>query len=163
MLDEARGVLYVLNSSANRVDVYDYLGKKIVGSISTGTLPVAAAMSMSGDFLYVSNNASSSLSVIDLHSRSVSQTVLLTAKPEGVEVGNDGRVLITTQGTSSTDQINPLLIFDQSQTQSQQLTPVAFAPPPPTPAPVTPVVLLGRRPHFGGSCFEPRTVRSSSG
>ncbi|MEO8127981.1 MAG: hypothetical protein ABI822_12855, partial [Bryobacteraceae bacterium] len=124
VLDEMRGNLYLLNSAANRVDIYDYIGKKISGSISVGTLPVAGAMSMNGDFLYVSNNSSSSLSVIDLRSNSVTTTVLLTAKPEGVAVGNDGRVLISTQGTSSTDQINSLLIFDPTQTQSQQLTPV---------------------------------------
>ncbi|MEP6536981.1 MAG: hypothetical protein ABJF23_16745 [Bryobacteraceae bacterium] len=150
VLDEMRGNLYLLNSAANRVDIYDYIGKKISGSISVGTLPVAGAMSMNGDFLYVSNNSSSSLSVIDLRSNSVTTTVLLTAKPEGVAVGNDGRVLISTQGTSSTDQINSLLIFDPTQTQSQQLTPVAFAPPPPTPAPVSPVVLPRPQTTFRG-------------
>lgn len=156
VLDEGRGNLYLLNSAANRVDIYDYLGKRVIGSISTGSLPVAAAMSMNGDFLYVSNNSSSSLSVIDLRTKSVTQTVLLTAKPEGVAVGNDGRVLITTEGTSSTDQINSLLIFDPAQTQSQQLTPVAFAPPPPTPAPVSPVVLPRPQTTFRGKLL--RTI-----
>ena len=150
VIDEARGNLYLLNAAANRVDIYDYLGKRVIGSIATGRLPVAAAMSMAGDFLYVSNNQSSSLSVIDLRSKTVTQTVLLTAKPEGVAVGNDGRVLITTEGTSSTDQINSLLIFDPAQTQSQQLTPVAFAPPPPTPAPISPVVLPRPQTTFRG-------------
>ncbi|MBI1789987.1 MAG: hypothetical protein HYR60_20850, partial [Acidobacteria bacterium] len=73
----------------------------------------------------------------------VAQTVTLAAKPEGVEVGADGRVLITTQGTSTTDQINSLLLFDRTQSQGQQVTPVSFAPPPPTPSPL-PATILAR-------------------
>ena len=64
---------------------------------------------MDAQYLYVTNNGGSSLTVVDLRTDSVVQTVALNAKPEGVEVGADGRVLISTEGTSSTDQINSLL------------------------------------------------------
>jgi len=143
VLDESRGCLYLVNQNANRVDIYSFVEKKVVGAIPAGSLPVAAAMSMDQRFLYVSNNGSSSLSVIDLNTRQVLQMVSLSAKPEGVQVGGDGRVLITTQGTSSTDQVNSLLLFDSAQQQDHQVMPVAFAPPPPTPSPL-PAVTPGR-------------------
>ncbi|MBI1787905.1 MAG: hypothetical protein HYR60_10195, partial [Acidobacteria bacterium] len=143
VLDESRGQLYLVNQNANRVDIYSYVEKRLTGAFAVGRSPVAAAMSMDNHYLYVSNNASSSLSVIDLQLGSVAQTVTLAAKPEGVEVGADGRVLITTQGTSTTDQINSLLLFDRTQSQGQQVTPVSFAPPPPTPSPL-PATILAR-------------------
>ena len=100
VLDESRGRLYLVNSAANRVDVYNYNQNAMMGSIKVGTLPFAAAMSMDSSFLYVTNNSNSTLSVIDLRGGigSVSNSITLAAKPEGVEVGNDGRVLISTPG-----------------------------------------------------------------
>ena len=106
ILDEARGRIYLINQNANRVDVYSTVDKRVVQNIAVGSTPLAGAMSMEGDYLYVTNSGSSSMSVIDLRVGFVSQTVSLSAVPEGVEVGSDGRVLITTQGTSATDQIN---------------------------------------------------------
>ncbi len=101
VLDEARGRLYLVNNAANRVDIFDYESKEVIGSYPVGLQPLAAALSMDGGYLYVTNNGSSTLSVVDLELEIISQTVTLAAKPEGVEVGADGRVLITTQGTST--------------------------------------------------------------
>jgi YVTN family beta-propeller protein len=143
VLDEARARLYLINLNANRVDVYSYADDRLLFQIPVGTAPVAGAISMDGAYLYVTNSGSSSLSVIDLRIGSPTRTVSLSAAPEGVEVGADGRVLITTQGSSSTDQINTLLLFDPRQEQSSQLTPVPFPPPPPTPSPLT-AVTIGR-------------------
>ena len=56
-------------------------------------------MSMDNAWLYVTNNGSASLSVIDLSNLSVSQTVLLPSKPQGVAVGADGRALVSMVGT----------------------------------------------------------------
>jgi len=97
VLDETRSRLYLVNSNTGNVDIYDYAHKAPAGSIRVGSTPVAAAMSMDASKLYVSNNGSSSLSVIDLASSQVLQTVSLPASPDGVEVGADGRVLISTQ------------------------------------------------------------------
>src|SRR5258706_14930217 len=66
VLDESRKRLYLVNANANRVDVYDYNAQALAGSIGVGVQPLAAAMSMDGSTLYVTNNGSSSLSVIDL-------------------------------------------------------------------------------------------------
>lgn len=133
VLDETRGRLYLVNTSANRVDIYDYNEKNVVGSFPTGLQPLAAAISMDAAYLYVSNNGTSTLTVIDLNTNLTAQTVTLPAKPEGVEVGVDGRVLITTEGTGSNSLNNTLLMFDPTQTQQNQVQPVQFPPPPPTP------------------------------
>jgi DNA-binding beta-propeller fold protein YncE len=158
VLDESRGRLYLVNQNSNRVDVYDYLGGQLVASIPVGTSPLAAAMSMDGQYLYVSNNGSSSLTSINLSSSTVDQTVSLPAKPEGVEVGADGRVLITTNGTSTTDTVNSLLIFDRSLQSSQQVQPVSFAPPPSTPT-TLPRVTATR----GTTTFRGKLVRTPDG
>lgn len=133
VLDEARGRLYLVNTAANRVDIFDYNEKRVIGSYSVGLQPLAAALSMDAGYLYVTNNGSSTLSVVDLGLEQVTQTVTLPARPEGVEAGADGRVLISTQGTGVGNLNNTLLIFDQTQTQQNQVQPVQFPPPPPTP------------------------------
>ena len=133
VLDEARGYLYLVQSTSNRVAVYDYNAQAVVKTITVGKNPLAAAMSMSGDVLYVTNNGSSSLSVIDLGSMNVSQSVTLPASPEGVEVGADGRAIIATQGNGTGNLNNTLLIFDRKQQLAQQVLAVAFPPPPSTP------------------------------
>jgi YVTN family beta-propeller protein len=141
VLDEARQRLYLVNTNANRVDIYSYRDKAIIGSIRVGTSPLAAAMSPDGAYLYVTNNQSASLSVIDLGTRNVVQTLSLPARPEGVAVGADGRVLISTQGTGTGNLQNTLLIYDRDQAVSQQILPVQYAPPPPTPSPLPAVTL----------------------
>ena len=134
VLDELRGRLYLVNNSANRVDIWGINENAIVGSISVGLTPLAGAISMDGAFLYVTNQASSSLSVIDLNTRSVVQNITLPAKPEGVAVGSDGRALISTQGTGTGNPpANTLLIYDRTQSSSQQLVAVQVPPPPSTP------------------------------
>jgi YVTN family beta-propeller protein len=143
VIDEGRGRLYLVNSNANRVDIYDYNAKRLTGQIRVGTFPLAAALSPDGAYLYVTNTQSSTLSVVDLSFDGVVQTVSLPARPEGVAVGGDGRVLITTQGAGTGNTLNTLLIFDRSQTLSQQVIPVSSPPPISTPNPLPPV-FLGR-------------------
>lgn len=133
VLDESRGYLYLVQSSANRVAVYDYNAQAVINTIAVGKNPLAAAMSMDSSVLYVTNNGSSSLSVIDLGSQTVAQTVILPANPEGVEVGSDGRAVIATQGNGTSNLNNTLLIFDRKQQLAQQILPVQFGPPPSTP------------------------------
>lgn len=155
VLDETRGRLYLVNQSANRVDVYDTSAAQVIASIPTGSSPVAAAISMDHRYLYVSNNQSSSLTSIDLSLGQVDQTISLPANPEGVEVGADGRVLITTNGTSTTDTVNSLLIFDRT---AQQVIPVSFAPPPATPT-TLPRVTATR----GTTTFRGKLIRTPDG
>ncbi|MCX6622511.1 MAG: hypothetical protein NTY38_15880 [Acidobacteria bacterium] len=65
VLDELRNRLYLVNSAANRIDVYDYAAEHLLSSIPVGTTPVAAAMTPDGSTLYVTNTATSTLSVIE--------------------------------------------------------------------------------------------------
>jgi DNA-binding beta-propeller fold protein YncE len=135
VLDESRARLYLVNSPANRVDVYDYAQQTLLGSIAVGQVPLSGALSMDNQFLYVGNHDSSTLSVISLATGigSVVSTVSLPAKPQGVEVGADGRVLICTDGSGTTSQANTLLLYDGQQGASAQVLPVPFPPPPSTP------------------------------
>jgi DNA-binding beta-propeller fold protein YncE len=138
VLDESRTRLYLVNAAANRVDVWDYSAQTLLGSIPVGTRPLAAAMSMDNAFLYVTNHDSSTLSVISLASGigGTVGAVALPAQPEGVAVGLDGRVVISTDGSSTTSTVNTLLIYDGTQANAQQVLAVQFPP-----AAVTPPTL----------------------
>src|SRR5205809_6953168 len=46
VLDESRGRLYLVNSAANRVEIYNIAEKRVAGSITVGTFPLSAALSM---------------------------------------------------------------------------------------------------------------------
>jgi DNA-binding beta-propeller fold protein YncE len=135
VLDENRKRLYLVNSAAGVVNVYDYSSQNLIGSIPVGITPLAATISMDGGFLYVSNHDSSSLTVINLGTGigTVVTTVPLPAKPQGIEVGADGRVLICTDGAGTSSLANTLLIYDSTQALSSQVLAVPFPPAPPTP------------------------------
>jgi YVTN family beta-propeller protein len=158
VLDEARKRVYSVSSGAGRVRIYNYELGQEVGVIEVGTFPSGAAMSMDGRFLYVANVQSATLSVIDLELDRVTSNVSLPAKPEGVEVGFDGRVLITTQGAGTGNTLNTLLIFDPAQEAGQQLIPVSSPPTISTPNPL-PAVFAGRP----ATAFPGRLIRTPDG
>ncbi len=140
VLDESRSRVYLVNSSANSVQVWDYHLQTLLGSITVGARPLAAAMSMDNAYLYVTNHDSSTLSVISLAPSglgAVINTVALPAEPEGVAVGLDGRAVICTDGSSTTSTLNTLLIFDGTQAASQQVLAVEFPPAAVTPPSLT--------------------------
>jgi uncharacterized protein (TIGR03437 family) len=141
ILDEPRGKLYLINSNLNRVDVWSTTQRRFLAPITTGTDPLAGAMSPDGKFLYVTSYTQVSLNVIDLTKSALVQRVSLPANPEGVAVGADGRVLITTIGAGPNNSQSTLLVFDPAATQSASVTAVAIAVTGPAP-PVTPP--LGR-------------------
>jgi DNA-binding beta-propeller fold protein YncE len=142
VLDESRHVLYLVNNTTNLVYVLDYTSNQIVGNISVGAGPLAGAMSMDSRWLYVTSSGTSSLNVIDLNVERVSQTVVLPSAPQGVEVGSDGRALVSLNGTVvSGVPTGNLAIFDQTQTGSAQLQLVAVPALPTAPAPIPPTTL----------------------
>lgn len=79
--------------------------------------------------------------------------MVLPAVPEGVEVGFDGRALVSLQSTTE-----GLVIFDQTQTTGLQLTPVSTPPAPSTPAPLPATVLT--RPQ---TTFNDKLIRTPDG
>src|SRR5579859_7213126 len=122
ILDEARGKLYLINSNLNRVDVWSTAQRRFLSPISVGTDPLAGAMSPDGKFLYVTSYGQVSLNVIDLDKAALVQRVALPANPEGVAVGGDGRVLISTIGTGANNSSNTLVIYDPHALASNSLT-----------------------------------------
>ncbi|WP_321477648.1 hypothetical protein [uncultured Paludibaculum sp.] len=102
-LDESRGVLYVANFTANRIDVVSTQTGALTRSINVASQPSSLSISPDGRYLVVGhygNFASPStpknaLSVIDLDSRA-KQTFALSAPPFGVAFGIDGQALVVT-------------------------------------------------------------------
>lgn len=119
-LDENRGVLYIANFTANRIEVMSLANNSIQTSINVAAQPSSLALSPDGRYLVVThfgnfaapaapNNA---LSVIDL-SNNGKQTFALGSPPLGVAFGIDGRALVVT----TTD----YLLFDPVLGTSQQI------------------------------------------
>lgn len=139
VLDEARSRLYLVNSSLARVEVYSLQQRRFLNPVSTDITPIAAAMSRNGRFLYVTSYHSSSLNVIDLNSLAAVNKVTLPARPEGVAVGNDERVLITTIGAGAGNLSNVLLLYDPGAAAAAvSLNNIVVTPGPPTPPQLPP-------------------------
>src|SRR5512139_2054746 len=134
VLDEARGRLYVVNTTQNRLDVYSTSQKRFLNPIPVGTQPLSAALSRGGKHLYVTIYAASALEVVDLDAVVVVKRVSLPAAPEGVAVGGDERVLISTVGSGTGNAENRLLLYDPNRTGDDALRAV----PTTLPAPTTP-------------------------
>jgi DNA-binding beta-propeller fold protein YncE len=102
-LDEPRGVLYVADFTANRIDVVTLADNKVHSSINVNPQPGSLSLSPDGQSLVVvhfGNFASpaasnSALTVIHL-ADGTRQTFGLSYPPLGVAFGNDGLALIAT-------------------------------------------------------------------
>ncbi|MGA9626633.1 MAG: hypothetical protein WBQ65_19320, partial [Bryobacteraceae bacterium] len=104
VLDEARKRIYLVDTNSNHVDVYSTASNPpaLVTTIDTDATPLAIAMSRSGKSLYVACYTASTLDIFDLTSAAFSKTsVSLGANPEGVAVGSNELVLISTIGTGT--------------------------------------------------------------
>lgn len=102
-LDEGRGVLYIANFTANRIDVMSLANNTIQTSINVPPQPSSLALSPDGRYLVIThygnfapplppNNA---VTLIDL-STSAKRTFALANPPLGVAFGLDGLALIVT-------------------------------------------------------------------
>ncbi len=136
VLDNNRNLLYLVRSQPiNRIEVFSTTQRRVIATIPTDANPLAAALSPDGNFLYVTCYDAASINVIDTRpaTPTIVRKVSLPARPEGIAVGADGRVLITTIGSGAGNLLNTLLIFDPSITDTQSLATVPVAPPPPLP------------------------------
>ena len=132
VLDEGRSRLYLVNSNRNQVEVYSIPQRRFLDPIPVEGFPLAAAISRNRSVLYVTAHDAGALIVIDLGTMQATRRVSLPAKPEGVAVGGDERVLISTVGTGTGNLQNVLLIYDPFSSQGQQpvfSVPVAPSPP----------------------------------
>ena len=134
-LDEARKRIYLVDTYSNQVDVYSTASNPpaLVTTINTSATPLAIAMSRSGKSLYVACYSDSALDIIDLTSATFSKTsVSLAANPEGVAVGSNELVLISTIGTGTGQAV--LTTYNPSASGSSALQALVVAPT----APATP-------------------------
>lgn len=102
-LDEARGVLYVANFTANRIDVISLASASIIRSMNVAPQPYSAAVSPDGRWLAVTHYGNfaapaaprNALTLIDLDT-SARQTLSLSSPPLSAAFGIDGLALIVT-------------------------------------------------------------------
>jgi len=135
VLDERRNQLYLVDFNTNSVQMYSIAGRRFLAPVRVGLQPISGAMSLDGKFLYVSNFQSASISVIDLDLNVVVRNVNLPVRPEGVAVGGDGKVLVTTLGQGpANNPTDTLIVYDPGVREGQQLVSV-LNPPIPTAAP----------------------------
>jgi DNA-binding beta-propeller fold protein YncE len=137
VLDELRARLYLVNSAQNRIEVYSTRERRFLNPVRTDARPLTAAIDRVNGRLYVTSFDGSNLNVIDLETLAVVDRIGLPARPEGVAVGGDGRVLITTIGSGVGNTANVLLRYDPFAEATQALQAVNVA----LPAPQNPQVV----------------------
>ncbi len=137
VLDSNRNLLYLVRALPyNRVDIFSTTQRRVIASVPTDANPLAAALSPDGNFLYVTCHDAASINIMDTRPASpvISAKVSLPARPEGIAVGADGRVLITTIGSGAGNLLNTMLVYDPAATDVNAfLSTVPVAPPPPLP------------------------------
>ncbi len=102
-LDESRGLLYIANFTANRIEVMSLKDYSIRSSINVAPQPGALALSPDNQFLLVAhfgnwtapNTPSNALTVINLNGNQ-KQTFGLGSPPLGVAFGIDGLAVVVT-------------------------------------------------------------------
>lgn len=123
-LDQPRGLLYIANFTANRIDVMSLANNSIQTSLNVAAQPSALALSPDDRYLVVTHygnssapaSSSNAVTVIDLTSNGM-QTFALGSPPLGVAFGADGIALLVT----STD----FLLLDPSSGTTTELATIA--------------------------------------
>ena len=123
-LDEPRGVLYIANFTANRIEVMSLSNNTIQTSINVAAQPSSLALSPDDRFLVIAHfgnaappaSSNNAVTVIDLTSNG-KQTFALASAPLGVAFGIDGQALVVT----STD----FLLLDPASGTTEELGTIA--------------------------------------
>lgn len=102
-LDEPRGVLYIANFTANRIDVMSLSDYQVRRQINVAAQPSSLSVSPDGKYLLVAHYgnfkdtpAVNGLTLIDLNTNG-RQTFTLGVAPLGVSFGVDNRALVVTE------------------------------------------------------------------
>ncbi len=103
-LDEPRGVLYIANFTANRIEVMSLASGTVQTSINVAAQPSSLSVSPDGHWLIVANYGNNSspaspqneLTLIDLTANYAKQTFALGNPPLGVAFGIDNKALVVT-------------------------------------------------------------------
>lgn len=123
-LDETRGVLYIANFTANRIDVMSLTTNTIQTSMHVQAQPSSLALSPDGHYLVATNfgnavapgSPSNGLTLIDLTNHAT-QNFALGNAPIGVAFGADGIALVVTT--------SDFLLFDPSTGATEELDTLA--------------------------------------
>ena len=102
-LDESRGVLYIANYTANRIEVMSLANRTIQTSINVPAQPSSIALSPDGRYLVIAHfgnfaapaSSANGLTVIELETNS-RQTFAMGTAPLGVAFGLDNQALVVT-------------------------------------------------------------------
>ena len=103
-LDEPRGLLYIANFTANRVDVMSLANNTILTSINVAAQPSSISLSPNGRWLLLTHfgnnqapaSPTNALTLIDLSSHNLMQTFVLGDPPLGGAFGIDNKALVVT-------------------------------------------------------------------
>lgn len=103
-LDEARGVLYIANFTANRIEVMSLATDTIQTSINVSSQPSSLSLSPDGHWLLVAHygnlaapgSPANGLTLIDLRNHNAKQSFALANPPLGLAFGIDNRALVVT-------------------------------------------------------------------
>src|SRR6478672_5477967 len=138
VLDEPRSRLYLVNSSLNQIQVYqtNFSPPRLQNSLRVCNQPTAAVMSQDNNLLYVTCYSDSSVAILNINvtpPTTARPPLTLPASPEGIALGGDGKIVITTIGTGQGRQT--LLSYDPLSATSDKnpydvfITPAAGASP----------------------------------
>lgn len=139
-LDERRGVLYIANFTANRIDVMSLADLSIATSMNVSAQPGSLALSPDGRYLVVAHfgnfespaSRNNALTVIDLETRG-RQTFALASPALGVAFGIHGQALVaTTTDFTLFDPVSGvtrfLATFEELAATSLPAAPASFPP-----------------------------------
>jgi YVTN family beta-propeller protein len=96
------------NSAGDNVDIIDPATNKIVGEITGIEVNHGAAAAPDGSRLYISNEADSTLDVVDAKTLRVSNKVPLSGHPNNISIGHDGKhvYVAIVQGPGAVDVVD---------------------------------------------------------
>src|SRR6476660_11354 len=124
-LDEPRGVLYIANFTANRIDLMSLKDFTVHTSLNVAPNPGSLALSPDGNYLVVAHFGnytapsapSNALTVINLSANNATQTFALGDPPLGVAFGYDGFALVVTTTN--------FILFDPTNGQTRVVDTIA--------------------------------------
>jgi len=140
-LDEARGVLYIANFTANRIDIMSLATNTVQTSINVAAQPSSCSLSPDGHWLIVASygntaptvSPQNALTLIDLTNKYAKQTFSLGSPPLGVAFGIDDKALVVTTTDfmifdPAVGTLTELLSFKSAAGQVLPVPPVNFPP-----------------------------------
>jgi len=136
-LDPTRGVLYIANFTANRIDVMTLSNNTVQTSINVPNQPTSISVSPDAHWLLVANygnnatgSSTNALTLIDLTNANAMQTFTLSNAPLSVAFGLDGNALVVTTGEFII--FNPTVGTTTLIKTIPQVATLAIPQPPPT-------------------------------